>query len=241
MISPAVSFPEAVDRALDVAVNYLSWRENTIAKIVFLVLDAPPHEIKQKIEELQNSIAKATELGIRIVPVACSGVDKSTEYIMRSIALLTNGTYTFLTDHSGIGNSHIEPTTDNFKVEKLNDILKRVILQYTNAPQCSGMIVAGKLDTGNVDIVEIDETKENNLTNYKFYPNPTQRFLAIEFIGKPELIYIADVSGKTVMQIQVNGRNKIEVDLADLPSGTYLVMYEYQPDKWTRGKFILNK
>ncbi len=235
-------FPEAVDRALDVAVNYLSWREKTITKIVFLVLDAPPHESQQKIAELQNSIAKAAELGIRIVPVACSGVDKSTEYIMRSIALLTNGSYTFLTDHSGIGNAHIEPTTDKYKVEKLNDILKRVILQYTNTPLCSGMIVAGKADTGFVDVVEINpNVEDSDLQNYKFYPNPTQRFLTIELKGQPENIYIADVSGKTVMQIQVDSRKKIEVDLAELPSGTYLVMYEYQTDKWTRGKFILNK
>ncbi|MEF9479208.1 hypothetical protein OWR28_17025 [Chryseobacterium sp. 1B4] len=55
---------------------------------------------------------------------------------MRTFALLTNGTYTFLTDDSGIGNSHIKPTIDSYEVEKLNDLLLRLILQRAVFPEC---------------------------------------------------------------------------------------------------------
>ena len=55
---------------------------------------------------------------------------------MRTFVLLTNGTYTFLTDDSGIGNSHIKPTIDSYEVEKLNDLLLRLILQRAVLPEC---------------------------------------------------------------------------------------------------------
>jgi len=90
-------FPEAVDEALKVTLDDIKWHENARAKIVFLILDAPPHDNPDVIKRLDALMMKAAEKGVRIVPLACSGVDKSTEYILRSFALATNGTYTFLT------------------------------------------------------------------------------------------------------------------------------------------------
>ncbi|MGB1699426.1 MAG: hypothetical protein ACPHRO_05700, partial [Nannocystaceae bacterium] len=58
-----------------------------------------------------------------------SGVDKSTEFLMRMADVATGGTYIFLTDDSGIGNSHIEPTIGEYQVEPLNELLIRVIKQ----------------------------------------------------------------------------------------------------------------
>jgi hypothetical protein len=43
---------------------------------------------------------------------------------------MTGGTYTFLTNHSGIGNDHLEPTIGDYEVEKLNDLMIRVIKEY---------------------------------------------------------------------------------------------------------------
>ena len=64
-------------------------------------------------------------------PVSCtdesSGVDQPTEFLLRSLAIATGGTYTFLTNDSGIGGDHTEPTIGTFEVELLNDLLVRVI------------------------------------------------------------------------------------------------------------------
>ena len=65
--------------------------------------------------------------GIRIVPLAASGVDKELEFLLRLTAIATGGTYTFLTNDSGIGGDHIEPTIGEYQVEILNDLLVRVI------------------------------------------------------------------------------------------------------------------
>ena len=121
--------PEAVHTALNSAVNSHDWDEDSI-KVMFLVLDAPPHGDVQIIDEVVNHTRTAAEKGIRIVPVAASGVDKSCEYLLRSMAIMTGGTYTFLTDDSGIGFSHTEPTIGAYDVEKLNDMMVRIAGEY---------------------------------------------------------------------------------------------------------------
>ena len=121
--------PEAVHTALDSAVNDHDWDDNSV-KVMFLVLDAPPHEDPQIIDEVAKHILEAAEKGIRIVPVAASGVDKSCEYLLRSMAFMTGGTYAFLTDDSGIGFGHMEPTIGSYDVEKLNDMMVRIVSGY---------------------------------------------------------------------------------------------------------------
>lgn len=122
-------FPEAVHTALDSAVNKHDWAEDSV-KILFLVLDAPPHDDAQIIDSVNEYIDKAASMGIRIVPIASSGIDKSTEYLLRTMAFRTGGTYTFLTDDSGVGNSHIEPTVGAYNVERLNDMIVRIVNGY---------------------------------------------------------------------------------------------------------------
>lgn len=124
-------YPEAVHTALETGLQKLSWSENARTRLAFLVLDAPAHYRSEVVESLQKSIAAYARLGIRIIPVAASGVDKNTEFMCRFFAVATGGTYTFLTDDSGIGGSHIEPTVGEYKVEQLNDLILRVINAYT--------------------------------------------------------------------------------------------------------------
>lgn len=125
-------YPEAVHEALNNVINEHQWRNNAV-KLCFLVLDAPPHseaEISGINAQIQNYIQGAASEGIRIIPVASSGVDTETEFLLRSFALMTGGTYVFLTDHSGVGDSHLEPTVGQYSVEALNELMIRVILEY---------------------------------------------------------------------------------------------------------------
>lgn len=122
-------FPEAVDHALVAALDE-AWSERALARVLFLVLDAPPHDGSQAvIERLHETLRRAQAAGVRVVPVAASGIDKNTEFLMRGLALLTGGTYVFLTDHSGLGNTHLEPTVGPYEVELLNDLLVRLLAE----------------------------------------------------------------------------------------------------------------
>ncbi len=120
-------YPEAVEAALTDAVFDHEWSDDATARLLFLVLDAPPHHTDGIVTELGEAIDEAARLGVRVVPLAASGVDKDTESMLRLMDVATGGTYTFLTDHSGIGNSHIEPTIGDYEVERLNNLLIRVI------------------------------------------------------------------------------------------------------------------
>jgi hypothetical protein len=68
--------------------------------------------------------------GIKIIPVAASGVDKNTEFMLRFFAIATSGTYVFLTNDSGIGGDHIQASVGEYEVEQLNDLIVRLIDKY---------------------------------------------------------------------------------------------------------------
>lgn len=127
-------FPEAVDKALADAIRSHQWSAKARARLLVLVLDAPPHNNPQIIGDLQKSLKAAASKGVRILPVAASGVDTETEFLLRSFGITTGGTYVFLTDDSGIGGSHLEPTIGDYEVEKFNDLLVELIAGYSVSP-----------------------------------------------------------------------------------------------------------
>ncbi|RAP77333.1 VWA domain-containing protein [Paenibacillus montanisoli] len=125
-------YPEAVDAALENAIDDHEWSGEARARLLFLVLDAPPHHERKAMKRIHELTETAAAEGIRIIPVASSGVDVQTEYLMRFMATATGGTYLFLTDHSGIGNEHMEPAVGEYEVKRLNDLLVEVIERYTS-------------------------------------------------------------------------------------------------------------
>lgn len=126
-------YPEAVHTALEMGMQQLSWREENSIRLAFMLLDAPPHHQDNVIASLQASIPQYAKRGIRIIPVAASGVDKPTEFFLRFTALATDATYVFLTNHSGVGGDHIEATVGEYNVELLNDLIVRLINQYLDS------------------------------------------------------------------------------------------------------------
>lgn len=117
-------YPEAMDQALNKALNY-QWRAGNTARMLFLVADAPPHD--NKLQATMDNVILARKQGIHIFPIAASGVLNTAEYIMRTAACLTNGRYIFLTDDSGIGNPHAEPHIPGYVATHLDDLFVRVV------------------------------------------------------------------------------------------------------------------
>ncbi|MCQ2417011.1 MAG: VWA domain-containing protein [Oscillospiraceae bacterium] len=119
-------FPEAVAEILEETLVNGGWSDNT-NKIAFLIFDAPPHDGSKNEEKLQRAIQSAAEKGIHVVPVVASNADRSTELFGRAVAIMTNSNYVFLTDDSGVGDSHLEPIVGAYEVELLHDIIVRNI------------------------------------------------------------------------------------------------------------------
>lgn len=135
-------YPEALDLALADAVEQHPWSESAVARIVFVVTDAPAHDGMAIGRSLRETTASAASKGIRIVPVASSGINKPTEFLLRHLAVSTGGTYVFLTDHSGVGGAHIEPTVGPHVVKPLNELLVEVIEDYTKTDGLGGALAA---------------------------------------------------------------------------------------------------
>ncbi|PHN04866.1 carboxypeptidase-like regulatory domain-containing protein [Flavilitoribacter nigricans] len=237
--------PEAVEAALKVAVEEMEWRSNAGTRLMFVVLDAPPHQSPEILATLESVTRLAAAKGIRIVPIACSGIDKSTEYLMRSLALATNGTYTFLTDDSGVGYSHIEPTTDSYDVEKLNGLLARVIYQFAYTRDCNEAPVIAlnnPVDTGMVVAqVELPEDKkpDHPELSLRFYPNPSSGPVNVEANGIGEL-FLADFSGKILERFTI-ADSRSTIDIGRYPAGTYHLRFRTEDDQWLGDELVLTR
>ena len=239
-------YPEAVDEALYQTIANEAWNANAVARIVFIILDAPAHT--EKSLRMAQQMKLAAEKGIRVVPIACSDIQKDGEYLMRCLALATNGTYLFLTDDSGIGNSHIKPTTDKYEVEKLNDAIARVVKQYTKIPDCrsqkwveedTAFTEADKFVPNPYDEQPTlsDSIKVEVRDLIKVYPNPCQTVLHVEVKQPVQDLWLVDMSGKALKAYHTQNSGIIEIDMQNLAVGIYFVKVFYK-GKWYSEKVV---
>ena len=138
-------YPEALAAALEDGVERHQWSDSAVARIMFVVTDAPPHPGSTVGRRIERTVAQAATKGIRIVPIASSGIDKPAEFLLRHLAVRTGGTYVFLTDHSGIGNAHIEPTVGPHVIEPLDDLLVELIEDYAS-PETLSLVAPAEMN-----------------------------------------------------------------------------------------------
>ncbi len=224
-------YPEAVNSALQTALDSITWNEKAKAKLAFLILDAPPHD--HEIKEYKMLMQQYAAQGIRVIPVVCSGAQKNVEFLMRSIALATNGTYAFLTDDSGIGEKHMKPTTDNFTVTTLNQLMVKIINGMIYTPPCS-------IDPQKPVLQNPFTQNTPEVGKDKVYPNPTSGPCSLKTEDAIIAMYLADFNGKILQKINpaFAKRNKIAIDLTPYAAGTYLVVYQNEKGETRMQKVI---
>ncbi|TNE81940.1 MAG: VWA domain-containing protein [Bacteroidetes bacterium] len=213
-------FPEAVESGLEEAIVNLGWSKEARARILFLLLDAPPHEVDSVKKSLNRLVRIAAQKGIRIIPVTGSGIDKSTEFLMRSLALMTNGTYTFLTDHSGVGGTHLKPSTDSYEVEKLNDLMVKLIERYAHSDKCQlpKLSEESPKDSGSV--------AKNEDASFSLHPVPTKGPITVEVEKAGGILSLLDLNGRILFRAEMKERKKLESDFSQLASGVYVFRYQ---------------
>jgi hypothetical protein len=118
-------FPEAPDAAMH-TMSQLAWRDDEkTARLAFWVADAPHHN--DRATAMAEALRAVRELGVHVYPVASSGIDELTELGMRSAAQFTGGRYLFLTDDSGVGGDHKEPSIPCYFVTRLDRAILRMV------------------------------------------------------------------------------------------------------------------
>lgn len=134
--------PESPELGLE-EMQKLTWRTGSdVAKIAFWIGDAPHHA--QSAPAMKKAISDAHAAGIHVYPVSASGTDALLELTMRSAAELTGGRYLFLTDDSGVGDSHKIPEIPCYFVTKLSKALVRSVameLTGTDVPAAAADVI----------------------------------------------------------------------------------------------------
>jgi len=89
--------PESLNEGLHRAIWDVEWRSGETVRLVFLVADAPPHLDYAQDFDYAQEMVEAVRRGIKIIPIASSGLEDQGEYIFRQLAQVTLGRFVFLT------------------------------------------------------------------------------------------------------------------------------------------------
>lgn len=88
--------PENANRGLKVALSQLQWSNRSLARMAFLIGDAPPHLDYQDETSYVASMRSANHRGIQLYTVAASGMDATGQAVWRQIAQYTGATNMFV-------------------------------------------------------------------------------------------------------------------------------------------------
>ncbi len=88
--------PESLNEGLSVAVNQLAWNPDSVARVGFVIADAPPHLDYDNDVAYTESMRRANQRGIKLFTIAASGMDALGQVVMRQIAQYTGGTNMFV-------------------------------------------------------------------------------------------------------------------------------------------------
>lgn len=140
--------PESLNEGLHQAVQSVNWRSGDTIRLIFLVADAAPHlDYPQDYDYAQEMVAAAAR-GIKIHPLASSGLTPDGEFIFRQIAQYTMGHFLFLTYQQGASGAPGDSRPDlsvgtpfnpeqgqqgDYSVEQLDELVMRLITDEINA------------------------------------------------------------------------------------------------------------
>lgn len=123
--------PESLNEGLHVALHEVEWRGAGTVQLIFLVADAPPHLDYPQDYDYAVEMGVAAERGIKIFPLASSGLNEQGEYIFRQLAQFTQGRFLFLTYEGATnGGEPGEVTThhvEDYSVANLDVLLVRLV------------------------------------------------------------------------------------------------------------------
>ncbi len=118
-------------------------------------------------------------------------------------------------------------------MEKLNDLLLRLILQRATLPECNDGI-------SNDHLNKKMETELDNQTDSKviIYPNPTKGLIGIKTKKTIDELFVYDLAGKIILRKE-NLKDNKSIDITAYPQSIYLLRLRFS-DQWETFKIIKN-
>jgi hypothetical protein len=117
-------YAESLNEGLHNAIHMPEWRVDETVSLIFLVADAPPHLDYANDYNYAEDVFEAAERGIKIFPLASSGLDDQGEYIFRQLAQISSGKFLFLTyGADGAPGDETTHHVDDYSVLSLDELV----------------------------------------------------------------------------------------------------------------------
>lgn len=143
--------PEDVNSGLAVAMSQMQWNSKAVARLAFLIADAPPHLDYANSTSYGTSAKRAAEKGVKVFTVAASGMDAQGQAVFRQIAQVTGGTNLFVlrggagaqSTGGGDPKSSCGTTHQNYSSGNLDQLIVGKIALEVTSLQADPMRIAG--------------------------------------------------------------------------------------------------
>lgn len=143
--------PEDMNAGLHVAISQLAWSEQSVARLAFVIADAPPHLDYQDGPDYVADMKTASHRGIQLFTVAASGMDNLGQVVFRQMAQFTGGTNMFVlrggagpqSTGGGDPGSSCGGTHTNYSSGKLDELIVQKIRRELKALDADPMRIAG--------------------------------------------------------------------------------------------------
>lgn len=142
--------PEDMNAGLHSALTELSWNNEAVARLAFVIADAPPH-LDYQGASYAVDMKTASHRGIQLFTVAASGMDGLGQVVMRQMAQYTGGTNMFVlrggagpqSTGGGDPTSSCGGTHTNYSSGKLDELIVQKIRRELRAIDADPMRIAG--------------------------------------------------------------------------------------------------
>lgn len=143
--------PEDMSAGLHAAVTELKWSEGSVARMAFVIGDAPPHLDYQDGPDYAADTRTAAHRGIQLFTVAASGMDSLGQVVFRQMAQYTGGTNMFVlrggagSQSTGGGDpiSGCGGTHTNYSSGKLDELIVQKVRHELRSIDADPMRIAG--------------------------------------------------------------------------------------------------
>lgn len=143
--------PEDMNAGLHTAMTQLAWSDRSVARLAFVIADAPPHLDYQDGPDYAADMKTASRRGIQLFTVAASGMDNLGQVVFRQMAQYTGGTNMFVLrggagpQSTGGGDpvSSCGGTHTNYSSGKLDELIVQKIRRELKALDADPMRIAG--------------------------------------------------------------------------------------------------
>jgi len=143
--------PEHVNAGLRVAVDHIRWNPESVARLAFLIGDAPPQLGYEQDVSYTSSVKAANHKGIQVFTIAASGMDDVGQVVWRQIAQYTGGTNMFVlrggagpqSTGAGDAESSCGGTHKNYSSGNLAELITGKVTGSLRALDTDPMLIAG--------------------------------------------------------------------------------------------------